>query len=370
MAATPTIKRTGLLRHSGWDALFVCLSVAHAAVLITAASVGVIAIGLWWNANTISHNFVHRPFFRRPAANRIFAVWLSLLLGVPQTLWHERHLAHHANASRIPNGRWARAFRLILVESALIVTLWSALAWLDPRFFVTVYVPGYLAGLGLCGLQGHFEHARGVTSHHGRIYNLLFFNDGYHVEHHRRPGEHWTRLPALDGRPARVSRWPAVLRWLEAFNLDALERLVLRSRVLQRFVLARHEQAFRALLPSMPAIARVTIVGGGLFPRTALIVSRLFPAAAITIVDSSARHIETARSFLAMPVTFVHAVYDPAHEQSDLVVIPLAFAGDRRKMYRTPPAPTTLVHDWMWARHTAGVRVSWWLAKRINLVRT
>ena len=21
-------------------------------------------IGLWWNSNTISHNFIHRPFFR------------------------------------------------------------------------------------------------------------------------------------------------------------------------------------------------------------------------------------------------------------------------------------------------------------------
>jgi hypothetical protein len=56
-------------------------------------------------------------------------------------------------------------------------------------------MPGYLAGLGLCLLQGHFEHAGGTTSHYGWLYNRLFFNDGYHVEHHRRPGIHWTQLP-------------------------------------------------------------------------------------------------------------------------------------------------------------------------------
>ncbi|RDJ93851.1 hypothetical protein B4Q13_19050 [Lacticaseibacillus rhamnosus] len=47
------------------------------------------------NANTISHQFIHRPFFQHRAANRLFAAYLSVLLGFPHSLWRDRHLSHH-----------------------------------------------------------------------------------------------------------------------------------------------------------------------------------------------------------------------------------------------------------------------------------
>ena len=81
-------------------AAFIGLSIAHAAALVLVPHPAVIGIGLWWNANTISHIFIHRPFFAAPAANRIYAFFLSLLLGVPQTLWRDRHLLHHAEDPR------------------------------------------------------------------------------------------------------------------------------------------------------------------------------------------------------------------------------------------------------------------------------
>jgi len=59
------------------------LAAAHAAVLIAFPTAPVIALGLWWNSNTVSHNFIHRPFFRRRPANRLFAAYLSVLLGSP-----------------------------------------------------------------------------------------------------------------------------------------------------------------------------------------------------------------------------------------------------------------------------------------------
>src|SRR5206468_1668972 len=101
-------------------------------------------------------------------------------------------------------------------ELALVLGVWSALATLASKFFFTVYLPGYLAGLGLCYLQGHYEHVRGTTSHYGSLYNLTFFNDGYHVEHHERPGEHWRYLPRQVRYGAPASPWPPVLRWLAA----------------------------------------------------------------------------------------------------------------------------------------------------------
>src|SRR5207247_234818 len=198
-------------------------------------------------------------------------------------------------------------------ETGLVLSLGCGLLARAPEFFLTVYLPGWLIGLALCQLQGHFEHEHGTTSHYGRLYNRLFFNDGYHVEHHARPSEHWSRLPGRKRAGAAVSRWPAVLRWLEYFNLDGLERLVLRSPGLQQFVLWTHDRAFRALLPELGNVRRVGIVGGGMFPRTALILRRLLPEAHLTIIDASEENLRSARRFVNCHVQFVHEFFDASH---------------------------------------------------------
>jgi hypothetical protein len=385
------MRATGVFRHSPWDGLLVALSLVQGAWLLAAPSTFLVAIGLWWNANTVSHNFIHLPFFRSRRMNAVYAAYLTLLIGVPQGLWRARHLAHHAlTGSKRLAGRDVARLRWtgpIIAEAALLLGVWSLVAVKAPRLFFLTYLPGYLAGLGLCALQGHFEHARGTTSHYGRAYNVTFFNDGFHVEHHARPGEHWTMLPLRRQRPigapheitrdAHASAWPPVLRWLESVSsvsvpsmLDVLERVVLRSVTLQRFVLRRHESAFRACVPRLPAGARVTIIGGGLFPRTALIVRRICPGARLTIVDSHPRHLDVARKFLGLDVATIAATFEPAHAiGSDLVVVPLALVGDRRQFYERPLAPAVLVHDWIWRRRGDGARVSWLLLKRMNLVR-
>jgi hypothetical protein len=345
--------------------VLVGLSVVHAAVLLGVPSIPVVAIGLWWNSNTIAHNFIHGPFFRSRDLNRAYSIYLSALLGIPQRVWRDRHLQHHRGHAL--SVRWTGA---LAVETGVVLALWASLAVIVPWFFLTVYLPGYLAGLGLCFLQGHFEHARGTTSHYGWLYNLIFFNDGYHVEHHSRPGVHWTRLPWHADPGARRSRWPPVLRWLDGFSLESLERIVLHSPSLQRFVLSSHERAFRTLLPNLPPIRRVTIVGGGLFPRTALILQTLLPDAALTIVDANVEHLDIARAFLHGGIEFRHGAYDPSSEPdaADLVIIPLSFVGSRERVYRESRTAATLIHDWIWRRRSPGVRVSWLLLKRLNLV--
>jgi hypothetical protein len=322
-------------------------------------------------------------------ANRTFALYLSALMGFPQGLWRDRHLRHHRGDDR-PT-RWTPD---IAVEAGVVLGVWLTMVQFSPWFFFTVYLPGYVGGLGLCRLQGHFEHVGGTTSHYGWLYNRLFFNDGYHVEHHRRPGEHWTHLPAFrpaeaghyrggpadrpaeagqyqgsQGGPAQQSRWPPVLRWLDAINLETLERIALRSSWLQRYLLASHERAFRRLLAGVPRARRVTIVGGGLFPRTALILRRLLPDATVSIVDARQEHLEIAGRFFDGGIELRHQFFDAAsNEDADVVVVPLSFIGDRRAVYENPPARTVLVHDWLWNTHGGGVRVSWLLLKRLNLV--
>lgn len=357
--------RTGIWRFSRRDSTLVALAALHAAIVVVWPVAPIIALGVWWNSNTIAHNFIHRPFFRSAWMNRVFSAALSVLLGIPQTLWRDRHLAHHAGV------KWRlRVSRRLVIETALVVFLWAVLASLEPRVFLLVYLPGYLAGLALCAMQGHWEHAVGrPTSHYGRIYNFLCFNDGYHAEHHAAPAIHWAELPRVTAGGAATSRWPALIRWLDVRPLEASERIVLRSAWLQRFVLRTHRRAFETLLPQLQGVRGVTIVGGGLFPRTALILRELLPAARLTVVDSNPDNLETARGFLDGSVECRNERYVPGESRDcDLTVIPLCLDGDRTAIYSRPPSSAVLVHDWIWHRRGTGVVVSAALFKRLNLV--
>lgn len=362
------------VRHSSREPILVALAASHGLLLLAAPSALLVALGLWWNSNTIAHNLIHRPFFRARGANRIFSLYLSLLLGIPQALWKQRHLAHHAGV----RGRLSMDPQL-LAESAAVVLLWATLASLQPRFFALVYLPGYAAGLLLCALHGHFEHSGGLTSHYGWLYNLLCFNDGYHIEHHLVPAARWATLPELAAPDSRASRWPAPVRFLEVFSLDRLERLVLRSRRLQAFVLERHRPALEALLAELPGVRHVCIIGGGLFPRTVLLLRELLPAARLKVVDSSEANLKTAARFLeggasttaAGAIEMVHRRYDPRLDDDvDLLVVPLAFGEDRKAFYGRSAGPAVLVHDWAWHRRSPGRLVSLLLLKRLNLMRS
>jgi hypothetical protein len=161
---------------------------------------------------------------------------------------------------------------------------------------------------------------------------------------------------------------------MEWFSLDSLEQLVLRSKPLQSFVLRSHRRAFRKMLSELPAIRRVAIIGGGMFPRTALVLRELLPEAHLRIVDASAENIQYARAFVNGDIEFSHRFYVPAHsgqslDDVDLLIIPLSFQGDRAGIYQHPPARNVLIHDWLWRRQEAGVVISLLLLKRLNLVR-
>ena len=364
--ASLTPARRGVLRHSrvGRPAgrpgrpCTACL-------LLAVPAAPVVAVGLWWNSNTVAHYFLHRPFFRCRALNVAFALYLSVLLGVPQTLWRDRHLAHHAGRP------WRlRLSRSLCVESALVLALWAALLALAPAFFLTAYLPGYVRRPGAV-LAARPLRARRRRHHQPPRVALQ-------LPLPQRRLSRGTPCPprrALD--PAAGTRRPggAAQRLAGGAALagNAVARtagaLVLRSPRLQRFLLDRHERAFAALLPRLPAARRVAIVGGGLWPRTVLVLRRLLPAARLVVIDRSAENLATARPLLPADVEVINDFYDPVRMKDfDLVVIPLAFVGDREALYRDPPAPALLVHDWIWRRRGAGAVVSWLLLKRLNLV--
>ncbi len=363
--ATPATRarHASPLRYA-WDAVLVGLAFVHGAALLLFPSPITIAVGMWWNANTIAHNFIHRPFFTSRWLNRFFSFYLSLVLGLPQTIWRARHLAHHADRD------WKlRLTPQLIVEGLGVGLLWAIIAIHAPKFFLLAYIPGYAAGLALCYLQGKYEHVRGTTSHYGALYNLLFFNDGYHVEHHDHPGVHWRDLPTRGKADRRPSRFPAVLRWLEGAGiLGALEKIVLQSKALQAWVLDRHERAMRNVLAGLPAPNRIAVVGGGLFPRSLLVLKRIYPQAQLVAIEGEEHHVDVARQFVS-DATFLNEWFNPQnHSDFDLLVIPLAYVGNRADLYHRPPAKCLLVHDWIWRRRGRSAIVSPLLLKRLNLV--
>ena len=71
-----------------------------------------------------------------------------------------------------------------------------------------------------------------------------------------------------------------------------------------------------------------------------MILQRLLPDAQMTIIEASADHIRIARNFVGGDIRFVHEFFEATPPDNlDLMVIPLAFIGDRSRIYRRPPAP-------------------------------
>ncbi len=363
-AASPNLPRLRDRR----DRALLALTGLHAAVLAMAPPWPVLGALLWWNANVLSHQHVHRRLFYSRHHDALFSAWLSLLLGLPQRWWRAQHLAHHAQTrARV---RFEAGFG---AELALVALLWGGLAALAPAFLWSSYLPGFAFGLGLCGVHGFFEHHGGTTSCYGRVWNLLFCNDGYHVEHHAHPQLPSADLPHVREPAARASRWPPVLRWLDLRPLDLLERALLRWPALRAPVLAAHRRALRRVLGDVDAsrIRDVLIVGGGLYPRTAILLAELLPHAQLTVLDGDPEHLARARPLLPNRVHARCGTYRPGAQLAcDLAVLPLALRGARAHAYAVPPAPLLLVHDWLWRPRGESAVVAWWLGKRVNLVRT
>jgi fatty acid desaturase len=219
-----------------------------------------------WNLQCISHNFIHNPFFSNPWLNRVFSVFNSLALGVPQILYHHYHLNHHwgDNDAKGPDGStrdWSSIYRYgkgdapeafwkyclvsffrvevgpvlrvvarhgrgqivqLIVEGLALALFWGTMATLNWRYFVFFYLPSYYLGWVLSYAEGYLEHygakpgnpyANSVSSYN-RLYNWLWFNNGYHQEHHWDPKWHWTRMPELHEKlkPQLIANGTRVLR--------------------------------------------------------------------------------------------------------------------------------------------------------------
>src|SRR5690348_16856574 len=107
----------GLFAWSGWDSVPVLAALCHAALVVWVVAgfhvrpwwanllCGCLyALGISWNINSVSHNFLHTPYFRSHALNRAFSLLESVTLSFSQTFYTWVHLRHHEGNSDRPDG--------------------------------------------------------------------------------------------------------------------------------------------------------------------------------------------------------------------------------------------------------------------------
>jgi len=206
-----------------------------------------------------AHDFLHLPFFTRKWANRVWGVFASLALTMPVSLYRVYHLNHHrfgmdhrdsatgntkdwssiyrhGPAPDRPEPLWryalTRPLRLSLwalivearrhgdglqlaAEFAALIIAATILGVLNWKGFLFIYLPIYYLGQVLAMAEAYSEHVgatpgdrqKDSASCYNRLYNFLCFNNGYHQEHHFRPGVHWTQTPKLkDQLPPATER--------------------------------------------------------------------------------------------------------------------------------------------------------------------
>jgi fatty acid desaturase len=206
------------------------------------------SISISWNINGIAHNFIHNPFFRWKPANRAFSWLLSVTMGFSQTFYELVHNRHHQGNSDRPDetgdtvdwlsiyrhghdgeaeSAWTYTFfgyfrddpKVIFNEikrrnafnaywGCVEIASWVCLCILGFILnwrFMCFYLPFYYLGHCLSYLNGYFLHyggnpdvplAWGVSSYH-KLYNWIWFYNGYHAEHHFKPRQHWTKMVDL-----------------------------------------------------------------------------------------------------------------------------------------------------------------------------
>ncbi|MGI9115179.1 MAG: fatty acid desaturase [Chthoniobacterales bacterium] len=213
------------------------------------------------NINGLAHNFIHNPFFRSPLLNRLFSLLNSIAACFSQTYYDGVHMRHHrGNSDRQdengetidwlsiyrhghdgePENPWSYVFlsffrdnpaairkdlgkranndviwgNIELASVAVVLLTLFILNWRYALFFLPFFYLGHCFSY----LNGYFRHyganpdkpiAWGVSSY-GKLYNWIFFYNGYHAEHHFRPKVHWTKMENFQRQIAELQKQEGV----------------------------------------------------------------------------------------------------------------------------------------------------------------
>jgi fatty acid desaturase len=249
---------SGIFAYARWDALPVLAAIFHSAYffgmfylfprvpLWVELILGFIySVSISWNINGISHNFIHSPYFRSPLFNRLFSILESITVGFSQVFYECIYMQHHKGNADRPNEHgktvdWISIYKhgddgeaehplrytflsffcehpktvyrelkrknprdafWGVTELTLFVSTFVILGVLNWRY-ICFLVPFWSFGHCLSYLNGYYRHyggnpdkplAWGVTSYE-KLYNWIWFFNGYHAEHHFHPKVHWTSM--------------------------------------------------------------------------------------------------------------------------------------------------------------------------------
>lgn len=207
--------------------------------------------------SVIHHNHAHLRIWKSKTLNRATDLWIALLQGHPGFVFYTAHIANHhrynhgaldeartyrfttpgANGDSnhllgyllhplqavwvlyplfVRNLRHLAArhrgyFAYCMLQYALVLGSWAALAWLDWRKWLVLVLLPQLHGLHWLLATNYLQHAHaqgqsapGTPRHYRYARNFygalnpLLFNIGLHTAHHERPRAHWSTLPQWD----------------------------------------------------------------------------------------------------------------------------------------------------------------------------
>lgn len=239
-----------MFKHSKLDAFLVILTLVQVGLLALPFFMNLSALALTLlvllnvflmgtNFQCTAHNFIHLPFFKARLLNQIFSIINSFGIAVPQSVYKAHHLNHHRFNNRPDvdesstwrhgkNGKEESIFaysfygifrtdlpglfrqatkssRLAYVELVLLAAVFTAAFVLNWKLVLLYLVPSYFGGHFFALWENYCEHhhadpydrKRDSVSCYNPVYNLLWFNNGYHQEHHFSPMVHWSQIPKV-----------------------------------------------------------------------------------------------------------------------------------------------------------------------------
>lgn len=235
------------MKYSRLDWYLVCLSVAQVLLLIlpfliplpVLVTVFLVMVNIYlggMNYQCVAHNFIHNPFFKSKQLNGFFSVLNSIAIGLPQSSYRLHHLNHHRFNNQPENdesstwkygknGKEESIFtysfigllrtdvitlirqagtksNLVYGELIVLMLFISVLALLNSKLVILYLIPSLVGGQIFALWENYCEHHRAdpydrlrdSVSCYAPFYNWIWFNNGYHQEHHLRPQVHWTMI--------------------------------------------------------------------------------------------------------------------------------------------------------------------------------
>jgi len=194
------------------------------------------------NYKSVAHNFIQNPFFKSEFLNSSFSILNSLCLGVPQSLYRIHHLNHHRynnhpekdESSTFRHGKHGNeenifSYSFLGVIRTDLVSLYKTASNKSPlvhieflslilfivflafnnwilflSYVLTIYIFGQVFALWENYCEHHLadfsDRKRDSVSCYNPIYNFLWFNNGFHQEHHFSPQVHWTKIYSISDK--------------------------------------------------------------------------------------------------------------------------------------------------------------------------